>query len=196
MPAFLTGLLRVVVLLLIAAYAFFVYAVTRAAQETVGLDFATILASASFALVLLVPVAWVVALPDVPGLFFGHRARQRWREGRCPRCGSASLEQTAGICADCGADRGEPPAPRPGWSVVKRLAAMALAAWLVGCAVAEVWAVADEAAFAREAEAHLSASSGTSYNRPRCWPAQDHALYYTRRDGVSADPPGRLLPQY
>jgi hypothetical protein len=196
MPAFLTGLLRGVVLLLIAAYVFYVYDVTRAAQEIVGRDFATILASSSFALVLLVPVAWLVAVPDVPRLVSGHRARQRWREGRCPRCGSSALEKVAGTCADCGADRSVPPAPRPGWGIVQRLALFVAAAWLAGCVAGEVWAVRDEAAFAREGKARLSATSDRSYSRPRRWPMQEYPLYYTRRDGVTTDAAGSLLPQY
>jgi ribosomal protein L37E len=196
MPAFLKGTLRGVVLLLIAGYVFYVYAVTRAAQETVGLDAATVLASSSFALVLLVPVAWVVALPDVPGLVLGHRARQRWRQGRCPRCGFWALEKSGGACAACGADRSEPPAPRPGWSVVRHRAAMVLAVWLVACVAAEAWAEADEAAFVRQAQAHLSASADHTYSRTRRWPTQDHVLYYTQRDGLTTDSPDSLLPQY
>jgi hypothetical protein len=193
MPAFLRALVRVVVLLLMAAHVFYVYAFARALQEIVGHDFATVLASSSLALIMLAPLAWMVALPDLPSIIRAHRARRRWLQGRCPRCGSFVIQAVGGACPECGADRSAPVTCRVGWAAARRLAALALAVWLLGCIAAEGWASLDEAVFAREAEAHVSASRDLSYSRPRRWPMQDKTLYYTPTDGVTPYSPELIL---
>lgn len=185
---------RLIVLLLMSAVVFYLYAAARGMQDIVGPDFATVLASCSFALILAVPLAWVVALPDLPRIILGHRARQRWQAGRCPACGYYLIQARGSACPACGAERSEPVTLLPGPALARQLAVLALAAWLIGCVAAEGWASLDEAAFAREAEAHVSTSSATRYDRPRRWPMHEQTLYYSSTDGVTAYSPDMILP--
>jgi hypothetical protein len=185
-----------VVLLLVAGYVFYLYAFARGLQEIVGRDFTTVLASCSFSLVLLVPMVWVVALPDLPRILWTHRARRRWLQGLCPKCGLFVLHEEGSVCPECGADRSLPASFRPGSVEVRRLAVIALAAWFLGCIASETWASLDETVFAREAEAHVSASPDDEYSRPRRWPMQDQTLYYTQADGVMPYAPDIVLRQY
>jgi hypothetical protein len=195
MGAALTGMLRVVALLLMAAWGFFLYAAARASQEVVGLDFATVLASCSFALVLSAPLAWIVAVPETPRVVRACRDRRRWLQGRCPGCGAFVAYARGTACPECGADRARPrPSPLSA-AMAKRLAALALAGWLLGAVAAEVWASWDEAHFARQAEAYVSASADTSYSRPRRWPMHDKMLYYTPADGVTPFSPWIILSE-
>jgi hypothetical protein len=195
MPVVLRALLRVAALLLMAAWGFYLYAAARVWQEVVGHDFATVLASCSFALVLSAPVAWIVALPDLPRVMRACRDRRRWLQGRCPGCGHFVVYAQGAACPQCGADRGAPRSSPFGWAMAKRLAALAVAGWLLGSVVAEGWASLDEAVFAREAEAHVSASQDLSYSRPRRWPMQDKMLYYTLADGVMSYSPEIILAE-
>lgn len=180
-------------LLLMAAHVFYLYAFARVQQEIVGLDFPAILASSSFSLIMLVPLAWAVALPDLPEIIRAQRSRFRWSKGECPRCGYPVVHAKGGSCPECGADRAEPKAFWLGWSTARRFAVLAAVAWLLGCVTAETWAAVDESIFAREAKAHLDVTAADQYSRPRLWPMQDMTLYYTTVDGVTAYSPKLML---
>jgi hypothetical protein len=193
MPVSWTAVFRVALSLLIAAYVFFWYAFARMRQEMVGLDFATVLASASFALVMLVPLAPATALPDVPVLVRSELGRRRWRQGRCAVCGHSLLEGRSGTCPECGAERAEPEF-RLGWGTVRRFAALSVVAWAIGCTVAESWTWMDESSFAREAPEQITRDVN-HYSRARRWPMGDRNLYYSRADGVTAYAPRLVLPQ-
>ena len=196
MPVSWTTIFRLVVMLLMATHVFYLYAFARTLQEMVGLDFFTVLASGSFALVMLVPLVWAVALPDLPCIIRNHLGRRRWLQGRCADCGYFLLQaKGGGTCPECGADRGEPVAFVLGWPTARRFAVLAVGAWLMGCVAAEGWATLDEATFAREAEIHLSSAAADQYTRPRRWPMHDKALYYSASDGVTAYSPELVLPE-
>ena len=188
-----TAIVRVVVLLAIAAHVFYQYAFARAFQEIVGVGFPTILASSAFALVMLVPLAWAVALPDLPEILLNHRARRRWLRGRCSKCNYFVLYEEGINCPECGTARTEPGSFQFGWSTVQRFVLLAAAAWVVGCVGAESWAVTDEAAFAREAAAHTLATTTYDYSRPRRWPNQYQTLYFSSSRGVTAFEPELVL---
>ena len=147
MPVSWTVVFRLFVLLLMAAHVFYLYAFARTLQEIVGPDFPTILASSSFALVMLVPLVWAVVLPDLPEIVRTHRGRGRWLQGRCSRCGYFVLQAEGRSCPECGTDRRDPGSFRFGWSTVRRFAVLAATAWLLGCVSAECWAVLDERNF-------------------------------------------------
>lgn len=193
MPVSWTAVFRGAMLLLIAAYVFFWYAFARMRQEIVGLDVVTVLASASFALVMLVPLAPATALPDVPVLVRSEIGRRRWREGRCAVCGHSLLEGRGGSCPECGAERAEP-VFRLGWDTVRRFVTLAALAWVLGCSVAECWTWLDESSFAREAPKLVTADLG-HYSRARRWPMGDRNLYYSPADGVTAYAPRLELPR-
>ncbi len=191
-----TAIVRTVVLLLMAAHVFYFYAFARAQQEIVGVDFPTVLASSAFALVMLVPLAGAIVLPDLPEIVRNHRARRRWQRGRCSMCNYLLLYEEGANCPECGTTRGEPGSFEFGWSTVQRFVLLAAAAWAVGCIGAESWAVLDEVAFAREGEAHVSTMTAKdAYSRPRRWPNQDRTLYFSSSSGVTAFAPQLVLDQ-
>ena len=191
-----TAIVRAVVLLLMAAHVFYFYAFARAPQEIVGLDFPTVLASSAFALIMLVPLAWAVVLPDLPEIIRSHRARRRWQRGRCSMCNYLLLYEQGTSCPECGTARGEPGSFEFGWSTVQRFVLLAAAAWAVGCIGAESWSVLDELAFAREGEAHVSTTAAKdAYSRPCRWPNQDKTLYFSSSSGVTAFAPQLVLEQ-
>ncbi len=189
-----TAIVRAVVLLLMAAHVFYFYAFARAPQEIVGLDFPTVLASSAFALIMLVPLAGAVVLPDLPEIIRSHRARRRWQRGRCSMCNYLLLYEQGTSCPECGTTRGEPDSFEFGWPTVQRFVLLAAAAWAVGCIGAESWSVLDEVAFAREGEAYASTTTAKDvFSRPRRWPNQDKTLYFSLSSGVTAFVPELIL---
>ncbi len=189
MPVSWTVVFRLFVLLLMAAHVFYLYAFARTLQEIVGADLATILASASFSLFMMVQLGWAVVLPDLPEIVRTHRGRVRWLQGRCSRCGYFVLQAEGNSCPECGTDRREPGSFQFGWPTVRRFAVLAATAWVVGCVAAESWVGLDEATFAREAAVHVNGTVTKPYNRPRRWPMQDKTLYFSSTDGVTAFSP-------
>ncbi len=191
-----TAIVRTVVLLLMAAHVFYFYAFARAQQEIVGVDFPTVLASSAFALVMLVPLAGAVVLPDLPEIVRNHRACRRWQRGRCSMCNYLLLYDEGANCPECGTTRDEPDSFEFGWPTVQRFVLLAAAAWAVGCIGAESWAVLDEVAFVREGEAQVSVTTAKDpYSRPRRWPNQDQTLYFSSSSGVTAFAPQLVLDQ-
>ncbi len=195
MPMSWTAIFRVVMLLLMAAHVFYLYAFARMLQEVIGTDFRTVLASSSFALVMLVPLTWAVAVPDLPQILRAHRARRRWLRGNCPGCNYFLLSTTGTGCPECGADRAEPRPFEFGWSMVRRFAALAVVAWVLGCVAAESWTVLDETSFARAAPAHVDGTVTHRYSRQRRWPMHGKRLYYSTTDGVTAFFPEFVLEE-
>ena len=193
MPMSWTAIFRVVVLLVMTAHVFYLYAFARMLQEVVGTDFQTILASSSFALVMLVPLTWAVAVPDLPQIIRAHRGRRRWLRGYCPGCNYFLLNAAGNRCPECGGDRAEPRPFEFGWPTIRRFAVFAAAAWVLGCVAAESWTVMDEASFAREASAHVGGVATERYSRRRRWPMHGRTLYYTTTDGVTAFIPELIL---
>ncbi len=198
MPLSWTSLFRVFVLLLMAAHVFYMYAFARMLQEIVGLDPPGMLASSSFALVLLVPLVPAVAIPDLPVIIRDYFGRRRWRQGLCAKCGYSLMRGSSSDCPECGTDRRKEPSTfQFGWPTARRFTMMAVSAWFIGCVAAEGWANLDEAQFAREAEAFVQVgqSQVEQYSRPRRWPMQDKKLYYTHFEGVTAYSPDLDLGQ-
>ncbi len=191
-----TAIVIAVELLLIAPHVFYINAISREPQDILGVDFHTVLASSAFALIMLVPLAWAVVLPDLPEIIRNHRGRRRWQRGRCSMCDYPLLYEQGASCPECGTTRGEPGSFEFGWSTVQRFVLLAAAAWAVGCIGAESWAVLDEVAFAREGEAHVSTMTvKDAYSRPRRWPNQDRTLYFSSSSGVTAFAPQLVLDQ-
>jgi len=196
MPVSWTAIVRLVVVLLMAVHVFYFYAFARAPQEIVGVDFPIVLASSVFALIMLVPLAWAVVLPDLPEIIRNHRGRRRWQRGRCSMCNYLLLYEQGASCPECGTTRGEPGSFEFGWPTVQRFVLLAAAAWAIGCIGAETWAVQDEVAFAREGEAHVSTTAAKdAYSRPRRWPNQDKTLYFSSSSGVTAFAPQLVAEQ-
>ena len=108
MPVSWTATVRVIVLLLMAAHVFYFYAFARAPLEIVGVDLSAVLASSAFALIMLVPLAWAVVLPDLPEIVRNHRARRRWRSGRCSMCNYLLLYDEGQLGDRSGEGRGDP----------------------------------------------------------------------------------------
>ena len=96
MPLSWTAIFRMTVLLLMAAHVFYLYAFARMLQEIVGLDLAAVLASSSFALVMLTPLAPAMVLPDIPQMVRCQVGRRRWLQGRCAVCGHSLLAARGG----------------------------------------------------------------------------------------------------
>ncbi len=60
---------------------------------------------------------------------------------RCPECNYPVRVAEQVRCPECGGGLEVPADYRLGWAVVRRFAALALLAWVIGCAAAEAWAL-------------------------------------------------------
>lgn len=185
MPVSWATIVRVIVLAAMTGHVFLIYTVGRAMSRTTGLDAAAVALLAPFALAVLLPMAWgAIVLLDLPEILSRHRSRKRWEKGLCAACGYPQRSNRGGECPECGALYGEPESFWFGWSAARRFAALAGAAWVLGCVVAETWAWFDETSFVREAQTHLAAGA-SRYSRSRRW-LDGYTLYYSRADGLSA----------
>ena len=193
MPVSWTTLFRLLVLLLVALHVFNMYCLSRVVEESVGRSAVAIAGSGFFALAMLIPLAWAVALPDVPEMVRRQRGRKRWAQGRCPGCGYVLLAAGGEACPECGTKRREPEPFSFGWATAARFLGLALGAWVLGSVVAESWIAYDEAGFRQEAQTQLAGTSAALFSRPRRWPMEDARLYYTADEGVSAFPPRGVL---
>ena len=169
-PTF-SNLFRAVIVLLLTAHVFCMYSLARSMSGDFGLDVGTAVLAALFALVLLVPLVWAVAVPDAPEMYLRVLRARKWRtEGRCPECGyRCGAEQT--VCSECGTALRAPAEYRITGGTVRRYLVMNLLAWVVGCGVAETGIRADESMFRRET-ARFAAEGDEQYSRPRRWPAR------------------------
>ena len=189
MPVSWTTLFRLLVLLLMSLHVFVMYCYARVVSGAVGFRAGDVAASGFFSLAMMIPLAWAVLLPDVPEIVRRHRGRKRWEKGACPSCGYIVAEATGSSCPECGASRGEPAPYSFGWPTALRFAGLAVGAWLLGCVAAQLWILADESAFRREALESRAVALDKPYQRPRAWPMDEVRLFYTARDGVTAAPP-------
>ena len=186
-------------LLVLAAHVFYMYCLARANAETFGFDVGTTIVASLFALAMLVPLVWAVTLPELPEIYTTHiRARRWWKQDRCHSCGYPRAGLDEPICPECGCGLAPPRDYALNARTVALFIAMNLAAWVVGCAVAESLYSADEAAFVREAAQH--ASQGFSgYQRYSHWPGKgilvwDEDGYQRARGGVMSVSAGRSTP--
>lgn len=137
---------------------------------------------------LLAPVAGLVELPEA--IFDHWLPERRARRGGCPNCGYSALHSPVHECPECGAVL-EVPAPyTAGWRTLRRGVAIALPAWLLGCAIGLTLVLLDEHAFTVEFNnARAQQPDIASYTRPRTWPASFALLKWTPADGLIGPPP-------
>ena len=135
MPVSWELLFRAIVALLMTAHVFYFYLFARAREATAG-------GSALFALAMLVPLAWAVAISDLPEIYRRGRRHRRWEQGRCPGCGyPVRAGGGDGGCPECGTSMDEPRPYRFTWATIRRFAFLVAAAWVIGCGAAETWRV-------------------------------------------------------
>ena len=97
------------------------------------------------AMVAVLPVATALELPEA--LLAHWIPERRWRTGRCPACGYAAGAHGHGRCPECGASFVRPRAYAADWGTMRRIAAIALPAWLLGTVIGLALVLADERAF-------------------------------------------------
>ncbi len=174
MPLSLPRLFRVIVLAALALHVFYMYSIARgvmAGHDEFGFHLGHSLIAAAFGLIMLIPLIWAMTLPEWPEMYTRHvRARRRYFSGCCPACGYTSASNT-NRCSECGSERREPEQYRITPRTIRLFVAMNLLAWLIGIATAEMWALADERAFSREAAAHVARGASEPFSRPRWWPS-------------------------
>lgn len=191
MPNTLGHLIRGTVAMLLTAHVFYMFALARTQLGGFGFDLSTVLLAALFALVVLVPFAWAVALGEIPEVYITQiRSRNWYRAGRCPQCGYdltgiKSIQQ----CPECGGAITEPPPYKLSGTNIRRFITINLSAWVLGCVVAQAWLAADEAAFVREAQEAVASEDRGVYQRPRRWPFDSVMLVYNKSEGVSTTVP-------
>ena len=141
MPVSWTTVFRVIVLLLMAAHVFYQYSLAGQEGWLDGAGAAGVLGRSFFALVMLLPLSWAVLLPDLPEIYRRHQRLRRYMKGRCPQCNYPVRVTEQVRCPECGRGLEVPADYRLGWAVVRHFAALALLAWLIGCAAAQTWIV-------------------------------------------------------
>jgi len=178
--------IRGIVATLLTAHVFYMFALARTQLDGFGFDLSTVLLAALFALVVLLPFAWAVVLGDIPEVYITQiRSRNWYRANRCPQCGYdltgiKSIKQ----CPECGGAIAEPPPYKLSRTNIRRFITINLAAWVLGCVVAEAWLGADEAAFVREAQAAVAQDDRELYQRPRRWPFESVTMVYHESEGA------------
>ncbi len=186
MPISLANLFRVVVVLVMAVHVFHMYCLARMMDEGVGLELSTVIRSASFAMVMMIPLAWAVALPELPEIVTRFRSHQRWRRGQCSRCGYQLTGIERSTCPECDAARREPEGYDLGWPTVRRFLLLVVLAWALGSTAAELWTWDDERRFGEEVQRHLTAGQDGDYSRARRWPSENGGLVYDPERGILA----------
>ncbi len=187
MPLFLPHLFRGLILLLLAAHVFYMFSIARALAGTIGWSWSTFIIAAGFALIMLLPLIWAVALPEFPEMYLRHvRGRRRFARGECPGCGYRIATEDA-PCSECGSAV-EPPEPyRICGRTVRTFVLINLFAWVVGLAAAEGWAQYDEHVFLAEAQAAHAAEGSQRFTRARAWPSDSARLQWDVERGVRVE---------
>lgn len=188
MPISLPNLFRGIILLALAAHVFYMYSTARTIGETVGLTPATVMIASLFALIMLIPFIWAVALPEFPEMYLRHVRATRWFEqGRCPDCGYPTTGSRTDRCPECGVALASPKPYAVSWHTVRLFIIINALAWLIGCASAECWALVDEHRFRAEAARHIASNNEQTYERSRWWPNHSNALLYTQDQEIHTD---------
>ncbi|MBL9118972.1 MAG: hypothetical protein JNL80_03545 [Phycisphaerae bacterium] len=180
-PQGLLGAFLAAFCLVLAAYFFVIFCVTRGLLRGVGFSVSTMVECLAVTLVMAGFVVWLAPMSHFLEAWFLHRIpAKRARRGLCPACGHplpgpiADGDGSTARCAECGGDF---TLRRPfefGWQGIRRFLAIAGVAYAIGtgCAIARI--AADERAFVRE----YSLSPGVPHYRPRAWPAAFATLSY------------------
>ena len=186
-PIALPHLFRGLILLLLTAHVFYMYSMARTLAGTIGWSWGTAIIAAGFALIMLLPFIWAVALPEFPEMYLRHvRGRRRFERGECPDCGYRIATREA-PCSECGSAI-EPPEPyRIDRRTIRTFVLINLCAWGLGLAAAEGWAQFDERSFLREARAAHAVSGTGSYSRARAWPSTSVRLRWDVDHGVRSE---------
>lgn len=178
---------RALVMLLLAAHVFYMYCTARGMAESFGFRPGTTIVACLFALVMLIPLVWAVAIPEIPEAFTLHiLPRRRWKQGRCRRCGYdlrgiAQAPDAPIVCPECGLEASEPEAAdmwQVGARTIRRFMLINALAWVIGCAAGETWMQIDEHRFRDEAQHIIATSPRASYSRARHWPNSSATLLY------------------
>ncbi len=145
MPVTWPTIFRALVVLLMAAHVFTQYSLARSMDTTAGFGVWATVKGAAFGLVMMIPLIWAVALPDLPEILRRARHQRRWEKGRCPACGYSVRKGGGPACPECGAPIAEPGPYLFTWSTIRRFVRLALLAWLIGWVMAEGWRLAQNA---------------------------------------------------
>lgn len=139
MPLPLAVLFRVMLLLVMIGYAALMYVLVRDITGNQPESLSVIGLSALGTLVLMLPLVWIVGLPELPEIYMTWwRATRRWRRGRCPVCDYPRMESQS-ICSECGRALIEPQPYRFTGRTVAVFTVMIALAWLLGCVAGELW---------------------------------------------------------
>ncbi len=193
MPASFAFIFRTLVLLLLALHVFYMYCIARGMSETFGFQLGATVIACLFALAMLIPLVWAVALPEIPEAISQHVIpRRRWKRGHCPSCGydmrgrTTNVREQATICPECGRPAIEPDMWQVGRRTVGLFVSINLVAWIVGSAGGETWMLLDEREFSRAIDQRLAAGTNAMWGRARRWPNGNCSLVYSPGEGIHA----------
>jgi len=170
---------RLMIVLLLAAHVFYMYALARAESDAFGVSLATVLLCAFFGALMLLPFFWLVCLPEFPEILQRQTiGPRRVRAGKCPWCAYPAAQSGSAICAECGGSTTEPEAYEWSWRVVRIFIVMNVLAWFIGSASAETFITLDERTFMRDVETYKQAVEvPRSVQRIRRFPSRGLMLY-------------------
>jgi hypothetical protein len=168
------------------AFLFVAYCMARALIGGFGANFATIALSAVATAASSIFLWWLTPLADFAEIFWVHvPADRRARRGQCPHCGYP--HESRATCCECG----RATAPLPAWTLsarpVKRMAAILVPAFLLGCVAGEAWSLLDESRFAAEHD-HANESVRAHYARPRAFPATFARMWADESSELHSEP--------
>lgn len=157
----LPNLFRLLIVLLLTAHVFVMYCIARTMDGEIGSGIGTIILASGFALVMLLPIVWAVALPEFPEMYLRHvRGRRRYDAGRCPTCGYTPGVRNPTRCSECGEPVRKPEQYHVGIRTIRLFILINLLAWVLGCAAGEAWCQNDEWLF--DAKIHATAMPMTA----------------------------------
>ncbi len=190
-PAWFRALWRGGLFLALAAFFALSALLARALLGGFGWAPGPLVAAAAASLAAGAVVLPLAAMVDLPLAIFAHwLPARRAAHGRCPACGYDTAHAPGDACPECHA-RLAPPAPYIAtWATLRRGAALALPAWIAGCAVGLAVALQDEHAFTVEVRARLARDGALpSHARPRAGVAGFAQLRWSRAEGFAGVQP-------